>query len=100
MVIKALYFCFLAFPPNFAKLGDSLVLLVGSVGPYQKALNELTEKILISIFKLLLREREFYSLLPNIHHGTGNKRQETMTNIWRKKHAFGEKTAVLVSLSS
>jgi hypothetical protein len=37
VVIKAIYFCFLTFPSNFAKVGDRLVLLAGSVGPYNKA---------------------------------------------------------------
>jgi len=37
-------FCFLTFPPNFAKLGDPLVLLVGLVGPYHKALNRADRK--------------------------------------------------------
>jgi hypothetical protein len=32
------------FAPNFAKLGDRLVLLVGSVGPYRKALKRADRK--------------------------------------------------------
>lgn len=100
MVTKALNFCFLAFPPNFAKLGDRLVLLVGSVSPYHKALKRADRKDSDINIQLLLRAREFYNLLPNIHHGTGNKRQATIPNIWRKIYALEEKTAVLVSLSS
>jgi hypothetical protein len=42
VVIKALYFCFLAFPPNVAS--DRLVLLVVSVGPYHKALKRADRK--------------------------------------------------------
>jgi len=44
VVIKAIYFCCLAFPPNFVKLGDPLVLQVGSVGPYHKALKRADRK--------------------------------------------------------
>ena len=99
MVIKAIYFCFLAFPPNFAELGDRLVLLVGSVGPYHKALKRAGRKdsdINIQITTDSTRILQFTPKHPSQPEIKGRKLYLTSGG----EICPQKKTAVLVSLSS